>query len=101
VNEKLIIKAVYYYKNCNYIIIYKSRYQVNDNKLLILLSESLYLIEPEKAKDLIVWQLLKNFDIWTAFLIKINLYDEQMNQILYIRAFKVNNVITFKISSII
>jgi hypothetical protein len=64
---------------------------VNDNKILLLLLDSLFLVDQLKADELIIWELLKNFELSTAFLLKLNIYNEDTNQILYFKALKVKS----------
>ncbi len=52
---------------------YFLRYHVNDNKVLILFVESLYLVDNSKVEEFILWELLKNFDFFTAILYKLNI----------------------------
>jgi len=53
------------------------RYYVNDNKALILLMDSLYLVDKSKIEEFIFWLLCKNFELWIAFLVKLNIYDKK------------------------
>jgi hypothetical protein len=52
---------------------YFLRYHVNDNNVLILFVESLYLFDNSKVEEFILWELLKNFDFFTAILYKLNI----------------------------
>ena len=53
------------------------------------MKNNIKIVEQNNAETHIQWELLKNLDIYTFFLFKLGLYDENNDQILLGQAFKV------------
>lgn len=68
---------------------YISRYAVNDKQVIISVMERVRVVDKKHADRIIESELLIQFEIYTWLLLKLRIYDEENDNILYLKAFKV------------
>ena len=65
--------------------------------MLVSVDHSLYLVDRNKADKQIEWILLSDYQFWTFFLYKCDIYDEESDGIQLVKALKVSWFVFFLI----
>ena len=72
---------------------------MNDKQVIISVMERVRLVEKKQADKIIESELLIQFEIFVWLLIKLSIYDEENDSILYFKALKVKKSIFFFLSN--
>ena len=64
-------------------------YFINSHQTLVAVDHSLYLVDKNKVDKQIEWILLSEYQFWTFFMYKFDIYDEETDGIKMFKAIKV------------
>lgn len=64
------------------------RFSINSKQSILWIDSSVYLVDANGIEEFIQWELLKKFHFLTCFFFKVDLYDEDYDQIKIVKLLK-------------